>query len=66
MLATPPKRIRKRHVNKYGSWSGYRDRRGAIGIAAARYPDLYPIARDRALKHLQAEVVAEERDEDLI
>ena len=33
---------------------------------AVRYPDLYPIARDRALKHLQAEVGAEERGEDLV
>ena len=33
---------------------------------AARYPELYHIARDRALKHLQAEVTAEERGEDLV
>ena len=33
---------------------------------AARYPGLYHIARARALKHLQAEVAAEERGEDLV
>ena len=32
----------------------------------ARYPVLYPIARDRALKHLQDEVAAEERGEYLV